>query len=177
MTSKRRPDGTGGAADNLGNLASVFRGLSGFVEQLQALSRGAEQPQEGQGGDGKGVRAVYGFSVRVGGGGAAKIEPFGNVDLRPGARGAAVDTVREPLTDVFEEDDHVLVIAEMPGVETRQVRYELADGVLTLNAGVGERRYRKELRLPVAVKLDGARAEVRNGVFELRLPRVEAARS
>ena len=56
------------------------------------------------------------------------------------------------------------------GKERRLVDLVLAgqaDGVLVLDAGSGERRYHKELRLPVPVRGEGARAQLRNGVFEL----------
>lgn len=183
MTVRRRPDGsTSGGTSNsgnlgggLGNLANVFSKLSGLVEQVSELAQaGQELQREGQLGDDKGVRAVYGFSVRVGGpGGAAKVEPFGNIKPgRGGDRAPVVETVREPLTDVFEEDDHVLVVAELPGVAEDTVRHDLRDGVLVLDAGSGERRYHKELRLPVPVRGEGARAQLRNGVFELKLTRV-----
>ena len=44
-----------------------------------------------------------------------KVEPFGNVTKDKESGRTVVHEVREPLVDVFEEDDHVLVIAEMPG--------------------------------------------------------------
>ena len=50
-----------------------------------------------------------------------KVEPFGNVrkDERTGR--ATVREVMEPPVDVFEEADHVLVVAEMPGVGAEDV--------------------------------------------------------
>ena len=99
-----------------------------------------------------------------------EVERFGNV--RPGRKGgpSEVSDVREPLVDLFEEGDHVQVVAELPGVEERDVRYEVTEGRLVLQAERGARRYRKELPLPKGVDAGRAQAAFRNGVFELRLP-------
>ena len=37
-----------------------------------------------------------------------------------------VEDIREPLVDVYDEDDHVLVLAEIPGVSKKDVQLELA---------------------------------------------------
>ena len=72
------------------------------------------------------LRGVYGFSVKTGigdqGEREVKIEPFGNIRREPSGE-AVVEDVREPLVDVYEEDDHVLVLAEIPGVSKKDVNW------------------------------------------------------
>ena len=153
------------------NIGKVFKSLGGFLDLLSELSEaGAELKRSGELGDEKkGVKAVYGFSVRMGGGGAPKVEHFGNV--KQAQQGAVVEEVREPIVDVFDEDDHLLVVAELPGVGSGDIRYELQDDVLTLSASSKDRKYRKELLLGSAVKTEGATESHRNGVYELKLPK------
>ena len=71
------------------------------------------------------VKGVYGFSVKVGlgdkGDKEVKVEPFGNVRRDDKTGETVVQEIREPVVDVFEEKDHTLVVAEMPGVSTKDV--------------------------------------------------------
>ena len=50
-----------------------------------------------------------------------------------------VHELREPLVDVFEEENHVLIVAEMPGIEAEDVEVEIQDDILTLSAKRGTR--------------------------------------
>lgn len=167
MSTRHR---TSGGADDSG-LGTMIKRLGGLFNVLSDLAENAEQLQKSGEikDDEKGLRAVYGFSVRMGGGGKPSIQPFGNV--REGRQGAVVEETREPLVDVFDESDHVLLVAELPGVNAGDVRYELKDDILTLAASRGDRKYRKEVLLPFAVTEEGATPSFQNGIFELRLPR------
>ena len=59
-----------------------------------------------------------------------KVEPFGNVAKDAKTGRATVHEVIEPPVDVFEEADHVLVVAELPGVSDEDIKLELRDDVL-----------------------------------------------
>ena len=114
-----------------------LNGLSNLIEKLGEL---AEKGKELQGVKEFGndeLKGVYGFTIRSNLGGSddrtkgVKVEPFGNVrtDARTGR--AAVHEVIEPPVDVFEEPDHVAVVAELPGQLDRILERELgprADG-------------------------------------------------
>jgi HSP20 family molecular chaperone IbpA len=71
-------------------------------------------------------------------------------------QGAVVEETREPMVDVFDEGDHLLLVAELPGVEAKDIHYEIEDDVLSLSAVRGERKYRKEVLLPAPVRVKGA---------------------
>lgn len=154
-------------------LGGLFRGLGGLVDLVSKLAEeGGELSRKGElgGADSKGVKAVYGFSIRVGGDGKPIVEQFGNVKSGPGP-GPAVEEVREPIVDVFNEDDHLLLVAELPGVAADEVRFEVKEDVLVLTAAHGERKYRKEVLLASEVDVKRASPSYRNGVFELKLPK------
>lgn len=168
MAERRRPEDE---SKNAG-LGAMFRSIGGFLDLLSELAeQGGELKRSGEVGETKeGVKAVYGFSVRVGGG-KPLVERFGNV--KDDGHRAVVEEAREPMVDVFDEGSHLLVIAELPGVEAEHVRYTLTDDVLELAASQGDRKYRKEILLSAAVKTEGATSSYRNGVFELKLPKIE----
>lgn len=168
----KRQSGTGSSDVGLGG---IFRGLGGFLDLLSNLAERAEEgggefTRTGElGGDRKGAKAVYGFSVRLGGGGKPLVEQFGNV--KRDGQGAVVEEAREPMVDVFDEGDHLVLVAELPGVDEGDIRFEVKEDVLSLGVARGERKYRKEVLLPTPVIARAATSSYRNGVYELKLPK------
>jgi HSP20 family protein len=152
----------------------VFRSLGGFLDLISKLAEhgDGEFKRSGElGDDKKGVKAVYGFSVRVGGGGKPQIEKFGNVKDKDDGEGPLVEEAREPMVDMFDEGDHLLLVAELPGVEEDDIRFEVKEDVLSLTATCGDRKYRKEVLLSAAVRAQAASSSYHNGVFEIKLPK------
>jgi HSP20 family protein len=47
-----------------------------------------------------------------------------------------------PVVDIYENEDSVVVKAELPGVDKKDIKVDLKDGVLTLT---GERSHEKEV--------------------------------
>lgn len=100
--------------------------------------------------------------------------------------------VWEPAVEVYETDQEVVVRAELPGVDPKNVNVTVQDNTVTIEAEAKEeqeergRNYlRRELRygqffrtvaLPAEVKADAAKATYRNGVLELRVPKSERAK-
>ena len=145
------------------SLTGVLKSVGHFFEMLGSVAdQAAERPS------GKRVKAVYGFRVRSADG-KPFFESFGNV--KPDAGGAAIDESHEPLVDVFDEGDHVRLVAELPGVEAGDIHFEIADQVLRLRARRAERRYERDVDLPCAVLAEQAQTAYRNGIFELKLPK------
>ena len=72
--------------------------------------------------------------------------------------------------DVFEEDDHIQLLVEMPGVEEGDVAYEIQGDIVTISAS-GRRAFSKEVLLSDQVSSKPMEASLKNGVFELKLKR------
>ena len=94
-----------------------------------------------------------------------------------------------PAVDIYENNDSVVVKAELPGVEKDQIAVEVKDGILSLR---GERKFEKEVKeesyhriersygsfqrsfsLPVTVDQEKVTAQFKNGVLEVKLPKKE----
>jgi len=118
----------------------------------------------------KGAKGVYGFSIRTLAG-KPVIESFGNI--RETAKGPVVEEVREPIVDVFDEADRILVIAELPGVVEEEIKVEVAGDILSLTASGEDRKYAKEILLPSKVKPDSVKTSYNNGILEVRLQKKE----
>src|SRR2546428_13743368 len=65
---------------------------------------------------------VYGFSMSVGSDGKPEVREFGN--LEQSSRGPLLKEEREPLVDVMEDGDEIVVGIEIPGVEQLDVKLE-----------------------------------------------------
>ena len=148
------------------SFGGLFKGLGNLIDLASKLSEeGIEKKGEIRGLP-KGAKGVYGFSVRTLAG-KPVIETFGNI--RETARGPVVEEVREPIVDVFDEEDHILVIAELPGVSEEEIKVEVTGDILNLTAPGKDRKYAKEILLPSKVKPDSVRTSFKNGILEITL--------
>ncbi len=96
-----------------------------------------------------------------------KVEPFGNIK-RDKSGQTVVQEVREPLVDIFEEEDHTLMVAEMPGISEKDIKMGLQDDVLTISAKRGDKKYRKEILLPRAYAREKMIVSCNNGILEIK---------
>jgi HSP20 family protein len=77
--------------------------------------------------------------------------------------------VLEPVTDLFDEPDEVLLLFELPGVNRKDVRCLLDGDILLLEATAGDRLYRKETLIEPKVAEGAPHLHLRNGILEVRL--------
>ena len=96
-----------------------------------------------------------------------------------------------PVVDVHEDGKDVVMTAELPGLEKKDVEISLTNSRLTLKGekkktekkdedgySYRERSYgafTRVIDLPCQVKVDKAKAEFKNGVLEIRVPKTEEA--
>ena len=115
---------------------------------------------------------VYGYSIKVGPDGKPEIREFGNV--KPRKNGLPhVQEEREPLVDVVETDGEIHVVAELPGVEKKEIKLSGTEDTLTIVVDNAQRKYFKEVSLPEKVRVREARSRYKNGVLEVTLPKVK----
>ncbi|OGA33846.1 MAG: heat-shock protein [Betaproteobacteria bacterium RIFCSPLOWO2_12_FULL_64_23] len=152
--------GLGTVIDQLGKLAEQAEQAGGELTKTGELSVGSE----------KQLKGVYGFSVKSGlGEKGIKVEPFGNIRRDEAGGQVEVQEIREPMVDVFDEPEHVLIVAEVPGIVQEDVQLELHDDILVLAAEKGEKKYRKEVLLPASFSPDKMSFSCRNGILEVQL--------
>jgi HSP20 family molecular chaperone IbpA len=75
----------------------------------------------------------------------------------------------EPLIDVIDEKDDVVVIAEFAGFDRKNLNIRVDNQRLILSAEASERKYYKSLNLPSKVISNTMRLVHRNGVLEIRV--------
>ena len=114
---------------------------------------------------------VYGYSVKIGPDGKPEVRKFGNV--KPSRFGPRVKEEREPLVDILETDGEVHIVAELPGVEKKNIKLRGTENTLTISVDTPQHKYYKEVTLPAKVNAKKAKTEYKNGVLEIKLPKTE----
>ena len=102
-------------------------------------------------------------------------------------------TAWNPSVDIFENDNEVVVKAELPGMNAKDIEVRLENNVLMLK---GERRFEKETKeenyhrvereygtfsrtfaLPAAVNGDKVTAEYKDGILKVVMPKKEETKT
>jgi len=98
-------------------------------------------------------------------------------------------TTWSPAVDIFETENEIMVQAELPGVDRKDLTLNLENNVLTLK---GERRFEKETKqenyhriersygafsrafsIPAIVDEEKIRADYKEGILKIALPKKE----
>jgi HSP20 family protein len=86
---------------------------------------------------------------------------FGKESLEPQPR-------RDVNTDIFDEGDNLVIIAELPGVNEKDIEVEVVGDRLGLSARSQGRQYRKDIILPCAVR-EKPGLTYKNGILKINL--------
>jgi HSP20 family protein len=101
--------------------------------------------------------------------------------------------ITAPVVDVYEEKDEVVVKAELPGLDKKDIEVNISDSELILKGEkkkeekIDEENYYKcersygaflrSVELPTDVQADKVKASFKNGILEIRLPKTEEAKT
>lgn len=114
----------------------------------------------------------YGYTMTVGPDGKPVVKEYGNVkpSLLP------TSDTREPFVDtlVDEKEKILKLVAEMPGVEKKDVKVVVDEKTVSIDAIHGEKKYHANVPIPHKVDKDSAKASYKNGVLELKFSLLEA---
>lgn len=100
--------------------------------------------------------------------------------------------IRVPRVDVINRDDEILIRAEIPGVDKKDLEISLSEDILTIKGAtrheskeekgdyyrseISSGMFARSIALPGSVKADKARSEFDDGVLNLALPKAENAK-
>lgn len=95
-----------------------------------------------------------------------------------------------PRADIYETDEGIVVVADVPGVDEKSVTITLENDVLSIDACVAPEEvdgyglayaeyqvgdYQRKFTVSNRVDRDGIKATVKNGVLHLHLPKAQPA--
>ncbi len=94
-----------------------------------------------------------------------------------------------PAVDIFENEEEILLYADMPGIERDDISINVDNGRLAIvgsrkleKSGAvgweefGELEYRRIFSVPQTIDVERVNAELKEGVLELHLPKSEKAK-
>ena len=97
-----------------------------------------------------------------------------------------------PRADIYENGDQIVIVADMPGVDEKDIDISLEKNILTINGnvqpsypegfsltyaeyGIGD--YQRRFALSNEIDSEKIKATVKNGVLRLYLPKAGAAKT
>ncbi|MGB3223539.1 MAG: Hsp20/alpha crystallin family protein [Desulforhopalus sp.] len=94
-----------------------------------------------------------------------------------------------PMVDIYENEDEILLHADMPGVAKDNITVNVDNGRLEISATrklqtkgsgswqeFGDVEYRRVFSVPQSIDVAKVNAELKEGVLKLHLPKAEAAK-
>lgn len=94
-----------------------------------------------------------------------------------------------PYVDIYENNDEILLHADMPGVKKEDISVNIDNGTLSLSGvrrfddkGVStwkeftDVEYVRRFSVPQSIDVDQVKAELKDGVLKLHLPKSEAGK-
>jgi HSP20 family protein len=89
-----------------------------------------------------------------------------------GAVGDGSGFTSETHVDIYEEDDQVRLVADLPGVEKDAIELKCDGKTLTISATSPHREYDERIRLPARVDEHSASASFNNGILEVTVDKI-----
>ncbi len=113
----------------------------------------------------------YGYTMTVGPDGRPVVKQYGNV--KPGL--APKSDTREPLVDTLVDDKEKLVklVAEMPGVEKKDVKIVVDGKIVNIDAENGDKKYHAKVPIQHKVDENSVKASYKNGILEIIFKQAE----
>ena len=162
-------------------LGGLFKGLGDLIEAASKLAEKGEGLSKSGEFDFSGLdkikglqdlKGVYGVRVGTMANGRPSVQPFGNIKktIKKTPKGPIVEEVREPIIDVFDEAEEINVVAEMPGIDEKDVHIEIKGDILNITADGVNRKYQKEVLLSREAIADQMTWSYKNGMLEIKMP-------
>jgi HSP20 family protein len=128
---------------------------------------------------------IKGFTIRGRFGTETPLQPLDPIEpIRPSKRRplpespfeiskTAMKEMREPLVDIFEEDNQLRVYVELPGVEKEDIKLNFGKDCIKVRA----RNFYRTIQVPSGqADTDGVSTEYKNGVLEIKMPKAKKLR-
>lgn len=164
--------GIGKMIPGLGGLIESLKKSPAFKEKLKEVDKEVERkiretPLERTGRRPSQIPRGIPSSTK---GRAFKGRPF--VKQKAGMKPSPPPVPQERPVDIFDEKDHLKIIAEIPGVDENDINLNLQGDKLTISTDIPKRRYHQELKLPCVPK--GKIEKIyKNGILEVKIQKTE----
>lgn len=114
---------------------------------------------------------IYGFSISIDPTGKPRIQEFGNIN--PKREKPLISDKREPLIDIINNENEIIIVAEIPGVKKDDIELNATEDTLIISVLNPYRKYYKELHFEEKIDPYSIQSNYNNGVLQIKLRKKE----
>ena len=114
---------------------------------------------------------IQAFSIKIGPDRKPRIQEFNSRQQRRNK--PAISDDPEPLVDLIEDGETLVVLAALPGVKKDDIDLRITESCLTMSVDTADFEWYNEFKLPTKVNPKSACASYKNGVLEVKVKKLE----
>ncbi len=139
-----------------------------FSQMLQSMTQNLKDNIGDQGTN----SSVYGFRIGVDKNGNPNFSELGDIATKMPQKQEEVakDETMELHTEIFEEEEQIRIVIEIPRVDSRNINIRGEEGKVIVEA-FGVKNYSKEIPVAEEVEMEKGTASYINGILEILIPR------
>ncbi|WP_315073119.1 Hsp20 family protein [uncultured Clostridium sp.] len=160
--------------DNIG-LGSIFRGLDKLINIVGDMIENEENEVDIKGAlndpeQSKKITANYGFNIKIGGENFKGLRDINTANKMKDNSNR--EKVIEPATDVFDEEERVLIVMELPGVSEEDIKIEIENNILKIEAEVNNNIYIKNVKLSFTPTTENITSQLNNSIYSIIINKI-----
>jgi HSP20 family protein len=149
---------------------SIFSGLDKFINIVSEAVEHDKKEVSISGDIGSGpekkIAGKYGINIKLGPEAFSGVEKIKNFDEFFNRKDDLPKTT-EPVTDIFEEEDGVTIVAELPGVSENEIMLRLNENIVTVAAEGRGISYLKKIKLKFTPNPDTLIESFSNSIYSV----------
>ncbi len=142
-----------------GRLSEINSLISQFLREIAKDFNAVADP------DATNNPIIYGFNIRMDEEQRPVVQSFGNI--RPVGPTVKFSEEREPLIDIIDKERELIMIAELPGMDKRDIKITACNDSIDLNAKNQRWSYNRKIVLESRIDPVARSANYTNGVLEI----------
>lgn len=160
--------------DRKTNLGSIFKGLDRFINIVADMMENDKNEIDIKGvlndpDKDKKIVGNYGFNIKLGGDkieGLEKINTLNSI-MNNTNNGIIVPKRIEPVTDIFNEEDKIIIVMELSGVLEEDIALEIDENILRISAEGNGNCYSKTVNLEFNPKMEDVTLKLNNSIYSI----------
>lgn len=165
--------------DRKSNVGSIFKGIDRFINIVADMMENQKNEIDIKGDlndpdENKKIVGKYGLNIKIGGDkieGLEKISTLNSVmnntnngRIEP----KILETKRiEPITDIFDEEDKIIIVMELSGVLEKDIAIEIDEDTLKISAEGNGNCYSKIIYLKFNPNMERVTSKLNNSIYSI----------
>lgn len=158
------------------NIGSIFKGLDRFINIVGDMIDNDKNEVDIKGtinnpDKSKKIVGKYGFNIKLGTdeiSGLKDIKTLNTIRNKFNIEKEGPKTI-EPVTDIFDEEDKVIVVMELTGVKQQDINLQIDENILKLRADGNGNCYSKNIKLRFTPKLENINSKLNNAIYSITI--------